>query len=144
MARLICSHYVWLGVLWTQLCARLVTVCKCMECDKISLAGLRELKVGECDVIGNVCFCCKVQCGCESDFKKTSCLQGYCQTCCCISVVSLPWDTAPPAEDENRPFVPFGIGMCGQMATGGRTEADAGDESERGALRASAANDMSR
>jgi len=142
MVRLTCLGVAGRNV--SQLCARLVTVCKCLECEKFSLAGLSELKVGECDMIGNVCFCCKLSCGCESDFKKTSLLQGYCQTCCCVSVVALPPDTAPPPEDENRPYVPFGIGMFGQMATGGRPEGDAGDDSERGALRASASNDMSR
>lgn len=50
--------------------------------------------------------------------------------------MALPPDSTKP---EGRPYVPFGIGLCGKMFTGGRQEEAGGDDGEKDGLNDSAA-----
>lgn len=123
-----------------QLCARMVTVSNCLDFSDPDGDGVCNKTLGECDIIGNACFCCKLGCGCGGDLEKIKvCCHGYGHSGCLVCNVSFPPDKEDP---KDRQFVPFGIGCCGKMFTGG--EKGNSDMSSDTGMKASAVHDMSR
>ena len=132
----------WFATVMPQLCMRMLTVSNCLDFTDPDGDGTCNKTLGACDMIGNACFCCKLGCGCGGDLEKTKiCCHGYCQSCCFVSDVSFPPDKTPP---EGRPFLPFGIGLCGKMFTGGNKEGGAVMSESSDAVKGAAAQEMAR